>query len=149
MKLRAGMPVWLARTQLSYGTFLIDNRKASDRPRAEELLIAARQTADRLAMTTVSQMAAAQLDRIGTSPDRTASTGAAGLTHREAAVLRLLIEGRSNREIGERLHISHHTAANHVRAILLKTGCVNRTEAAAWAALGGLDDGGPEAPASQ
>ena len=31
------------------------------------------------------------------------------------------------------LHISQHTAANHVRSILLKTGCANRTEAATYA----------------
>ena len=36
------------------------------------------------------------------------------------------------------MHISANTAANHVRAILLKTGCANRTEAAAWAVRHGL-----------
>ena len=44
-----------------------------------------------------------------------------GLTEREVDVLALVAEGRSNREIGERLHISQHTAANHVRSILMKT----------------------------
>ncbi|MGH9270489.1 MAG: hypothetical protein ACRDZ2_04385 [Ilumatobacteraceae bacterium] len=34
--------------------------------------------------------------------------------------------------MGQRLHISGHTAANHVRSILMKTRCANRTEAAAW-----------------
>jgi len=57
----------------------------------------------------------------------------AGLTEREVAVLRLLTEGCSNRDIAARLHISPHTAANHVRSILMKTQCANRTEAAAWA----------------
>ena len=49
-------------------------------------------------------------------------------------MLRLVATGRSNREIGERLHISANTAANHVRAILQKTGCANRAEAVAYAA---------------
>jgi DNA-binding CsgD family transcriptional regulator len=62
----------------------------------------------------------------------------AGLTDREVGVLRLLVDGHSNREIGERLHISQHTAANHVRSILHKTGCANRTEAASWALRRGL-----------
>ena len=48
-------------------------------------------------------------------------------------VLRLMALGRSNRDIGHGLHISQHTAANHIRSILMKTGCANRTEAAAWA----------------
>ena len=39
----------------------------------------------------------------------------------------------SNREIGRRLFISEHTAANHVRNILRKTGSTNRTEAAGYA----------------
>jgi DNA-binding NarL/FixJ family response regulator len=55
------------------------------------------------------------------------------LTRREREVLELVAEGRSNREIGELLHASQHTIANHVRAILSKTGAANRTEAAAWA----------------
>ena len=58
---------------------------------------------------------------------------AAGLTPRELAVLRLLAEGSSNREIASRLKIAENTAANHVRSILLKTGAVNRTQAAAMA----------------
>jgi DNA-binding CsgD family transcriptional regulator/tetratricopeptide (TPR) repeat protein len=57
-----------------------------------------------------------------------------GLTVREVDVLRLVAEGRSNREIGERLFISQNTAANHVRSILMKTGAANRTGAAIYAA---------------
>ena len=55
------------------------------------------------------------------------------MSERELDVLRLIAEGCSNREIGERLFISQHTAANHVRSILQKTGCANRAEAAAYA----------------
>ena len=49
-------------------------------------------------------------------------------------MLRLLAEGLSNRAIGERLYISTNTAANHVRSILIKTGAMNRTQAAMYAA---------------
>ncbi len=62
----------------------------------------------------------------------------AGLSEREAEVLRLVAAGLSNRQIGERLFISQNTAANHVRAILRKTGCTNRTEAATYAHHAGL-----------
>jgi DNA-binding CsgD family transcriptional regulator len=64
-----------------------------------------------------------------------------GLTARELDVLRLVAEGRSNREIGERLYISQNTAANHVRSILLKTGAANRTGAAIYAAERDLLEG--------
>lgn len=63
-----------------------------------------------------------------------------GLTAREAEVLRLVADGMSNRAIGERLVISEHTAANHVRNILAKTGSANRTQAARYAAAHALLD---------
>ena len=56
-----------------------------------------------------------------------------GSPAREVDVLRLIAHGCSNREIGASLFISEHTAANHVRSILRKTDCANRTEAAAYA----------------
>ncbi len=61
-----------------------------------------------------------------------------GLTEREVQVLRLVAEGLSNREIGERLFITANTCANHVRSILIKTAAPNRTKAAVFAAEHGL-----------
>jgi len=61
-----------------------------------------------------------------------------GLTGREAEVLRLLGTGLSNRQLAKRLTISESTAANHVRSILFKTGCANRTQAARYAVDHGL-----------
>ena len=60
------------------------------------------------------------------------------LSDREVDVLRWVAAGLSNREIGQRLFISQNTVANHVRAILQKTGCANRTEAAGYAIRRGL-----------
>lgn len=57
----------------------------------------------------------------------------AGLSDREGDVLRLVADGLSNRQIGEQLFISQHTVANHIRAILRKTGSSNRTEATTFA----------------
>ncbi len=61
-----------------------------------------------------------------------------GLTEREVDVLRLVADGLSNREIGERLFISANTSANHVRSILIKTAAPNRTKAAIFATEHGL-----------
>ena len=61
-----------------------------------------------------------------------------GLTTREVEVLRLVGRGCSNRGIAEELFISEHTAANHVRSILMKTQCANRTSAAHYAMQHGL-----------
>jgi DNA-binding NarL/FixJ family response regulator len=54
------------------------------------------------------------------------------LTEREVEVLRLIAQGRSNREIAEKLFITANTVANHVKNILSKTQSANRTEAAAY-----------------
>jgi DNA-binding NarL/FixJ family response regulator len=53
-------------------------------------------------------------------------------------ILALVARGMSNREIGGELSISEHTAANHVRSILRKTGTANRTQAASYAHSRGL-----------
>jgi DNA-binding CsgD family transcriptional regulator/nucleoside-triphosphatase THEP1 len=62
-----------------------------------------------------------------------------GLTPRELEVLRLLVEGRSNRQIAEQLFISGKTASVHVTNILAKLGVHSRLEAAATARRLGLD----------
>ena len=60
------------------------------------------------------------------------------LSPREAQILGLVAQGLSNRQLGRTLCISEHTAANHVRSILRKTGSTNRTEAAAYAHRSGI-----------
>jgi DNA-binding NarL/FixJ family response regulator len=57
----------------------------------------------------------------------------AGLSAREAEVLRLVAAGRTNRDIADALFLSEHTVRSHVRAILTKTNTANRTEAAIFA----------------
>jgi len=51
------------------------------------------------------------------------------LTRREAEVLRLMAEGRSNKLIGEYLFISEKTVKNHVSSILQKMEVDDRTQA--------------------
>jgi DNA-binding CsgD family transcriptional regulator len=45
-----------------------------------------------------------------------------GLTHREAEVLALVAEGRTNRQIGQALFITPKTASVHISRILTKLG---------------------------
>ncbi len=55
------------------------------------------------------------------------------LSPRELDVLRLLVEGQSDREIAEQLFISYRTVTTHVRSILNKLGVDSRTAAATYA----------------
>jgi DNA-binding CsgD family transcriptional regulator/tetratricopeptide (TPR) repeat protein len=130
-----GVVTWPAWTRYLYGRMLLDQGRASDVARANELLDAAERVATRHGLAGLAH-------RIAALRDATPTTIAlpAGLTVREADVLRLVAEGLSNRLIGERLFISPNTAANHVRSILMKTGCTNRTEAATFAHHHGLVD---------
>jgi DNA-binding CsgD family transcriptional regulator/tetratricopeptide (TPR) repeat protein len=56
-----------------------------------------------------------------------------GLTRREIDVLRLIVLGKTDREIGADLFISHHTVMRHVSNILGKLEADSRTAAAAYA----------------
>ncbi len=74
---------------------------------------------------------------------RAAATGSDtfGLSKRELEVLALIAQGRTNREIGDRLFISQKTVGVHVGNILAKLGVSGRVEAAAVAIRLGLEDG--------
>jgi DNA-binding CsgD family transcriptional regulator len=75
----------------------------------------------------------AEIRRLGTTAARSAEHGTTGLTDREREVLALLVEGRTNRQIAQRLYISEKTVSVHVSNILAKLGVHSRNEAAAVA----------------
>ena len=126
---RMGAFTWLAHTAYEYGRML--SRRGRD-ARAADLLGEAERLAGQIGMPTLL----GRVRALGASlPGRMLPDG---LSAREAEVLGLVAQGRSNREIGAALFISEHTAANHIRSILRKTGCANRTEAASYAHRHGL-----------
>ncbi len=56
------------------------------------------------------------------------------LTLREQQVLKLIAEGLSNRQIGERLELAEKTVKNYVSGLLAKLGMERRTQAAVYGA---------------
>lgn len=65
------------------------------------------------------------------------------LTPRQMEVLEYVTRGLSNKEIAQKMHISHQTVKNHMTAILRKLRCQDRTQAAVYALSHGwirLDD---------
>ena len=55
------------------------------------------------------------------------------LTEREKSVLKLIAQGKTNKEIGKALEISDGTVKVHVKHVLHKLSFRSRVEAAVWA----------------
>ena len=130
---RMGAHTWTAHTAYQFAHMLRSRGRPADQQRASELITEATRAAERFGLTALGGMLQA-LGSTHPSPVSNPDT----LSARELEVLRLLARGRTNREIGQELFISEHTAANHIRSILRKTGCANRTDAAAYAHRHGL-----------
>lgn len=64
--------------------------------------------------------------------------GAPELTSRELEVLKLVVSGKSNKEIGGALTISEATVKTHINSILSKLGVTDRTQAATAALQRGI-----------
>jgi DNA-binding NarL/FixJ family response regulator len=82
----------------------------------------------------LSPDAATRLMREVRTPDEPAQA----LTDREGDVLRLLAQGKANKEIAAELTIGEKTVKTHVSNILLKLDVRSRTQAALYAAQHGL-----------
>ena len=82
----------------------------------------------------LSPQAAARLLREVRTPEKSAEP----LTERETDVLRLLAQGKSNKEIARELHIAEQTVKTHVSHVLDKLGVPSRTQAALYAIRVGL-----------
>jgi NarL family two-component system response regulator LiaR len=99
--------------------------------RADELCRAIRAAA--AGQVQLSPQAAARLLREVRAPESPEM-----LTARETDVLRLVAEGKANRQIGADLAIGENTVRTHVSSILAKLGVQSRTQAALYAAQIGL-----------
>jgi DNA-binding NarL/FixJ family response regulator len=64
--------------------------------------------------------------------------GGPGLTNRELEVLKKIVAGRSNKEIGAELSISEATVKTHINSILGKLGVSDRTQATTAALQRGI-----------
>ena len=91
-----------------------------------------------IASTARGQTSSGRSPAIRRAPHRRTDTF--GLSGREREVLALVAQGRTNREIGERLFISQKTVGVHVGNILAKLEVSGRVEAAAVAIRLGLTE---------
>jgi len=119
----------LVHARLGYARLLLARSAAGDRDAAHALLDEAAADAAALGMRALS----AAIEACRAESGAPAIHFPAGLSGREAQVLRLVAAGKGNRQIARELFVSPNTVANHVRSILSKTHSANRTEAAAFA----------------
>ncbi len=78
----------------------------------------------------ISGIPAGRIAEAFVGPPQARPGAAFGLSNREREVLGQIVQGRTNREIGERLFISQKTVGVHVGNILSKLGASGRVEAA-------------------
>ncbi|MEO8887702.1 MAG: AAA family ATPase [Jatrophihabitantaceae bacterium] len=110
-------------------------RAAGRGPEAAEQARLAREVARRLRATPLLE----EIRALGLSSSVRQGTGVpSALTDREREVLALLVDGRTNRQIAQRLYISEKTVSVHVSNILAKLKVRSRNEAAALARRDGL-----------
>ena len=127
--LRSGMlPLQRARVQLAHGEWLHQHRQnaASRAP-----LRAARETFDALGLVPWSERARQQLRATGETSRPRTPPARDQLTPQELQIVQLAAEGMSNREIGQRLYLSHRTVSSHLYRVFPKLGITSRAELAA------------------
>ena len=115
--------------------------RGADRAAAAELLRDATAIADKLDAAPL-RSAVGKLARRGRilldGGDGNGELPADTLTRREHAVLALVADGRTNRQIGAELFISEKTVSVHLSRVMAKLGAGNRTEAVSAAFARGL-----------
>jgi DNA-binding NarL/FixJ family response regulator len=97
-----------------------------------------------LVMKLVRRLADETGPGIEPATETSAEIPAGPLTEREIEVLRLLPEGKTNREIAAELHLSLSTVKKRLERIISKLGVSDRTQAAVKAIELGLADPGPK-----
>jgi DNA-binding CsgD family transcriptional regulator len=130
--MRMGARPFVGRVHLERARALLTRRRRLDLISARDDLRKAAAIFEELGMTVHLERARALLARSQADtasfvvyPDR--------LTAREAEVLRLIADGRTNREIAETLTLSVRTVGRHITNIYGKIGARNRAEATAYA----------------
>jgi pimeloyl-ACP methyl ester carboxylesterase/DNA-binding CsgD family transcriptional regulator len=78
------------------------------------------------------------LPTIAVSPERIDPSNRPELSGRELEVLRLVTDGKTNKQIADALVISLNTVQRHVSNIFAKTGAANRADAVSYAHRSGL-----------
>ncbi|MCW2638430.1 MAG: LuxR-family transcriptional regulator, partial [Dactylosporangium sp.] len=116
-------PFEQARINLAYGQWL---RRTRDTTRARLHLRAALETLDRLGAQPWAQRARNELRATGIPTTARPGARAASLTAQERQIATLAATGLTNKQIGERLFLSHRTVGAHLHRAFPKLGITSR-----------------------
>ncbi|WP_345132876.1 helix-turn-helix transcriptional regulator [Dactylosporangium darangshiense] len=123
----SGLPWHRARAELAYGSWLRRQRRAVE---SRESLRAARAAFEAVGARTWAQRADQELRATGERGWRPTSSPRERLSPQETQIAELAAQGLSNREIGQRLFLSHRTVSTHLYRIFPKLGIVSRNQLA-------------------
>jgi DNA-binding CsgD family transcriptional regulator len=122
---QAEWPFYVARAQLAYGAWLRRHRRMTQ---SRAPLREAAETFDALGLLRYAERARRELRASGETVRRRVPGGWSQLSPQELQIAQLAAEGLSNREIGERLYLSHRTVESHLYRLFPKLGITSRAQ---------------------
>jgi DNA-binding CsgD family transcriptional regulator len=124
---QAVTPFLRARLQLALGEWLRRRRRVAD---ARSPLRAARDSFDVLGVRPWGERAREQLRAAGETSRRYTPDALEQLTPQELQIVQMAAEGLSNRQVGQRLYLSHRTVESHLHRVFPKLGISSRNQLA-------------------
>ena len=122
-----GLPMIRARIDLSYGEWL---RRRRRRRESRAPLRAARDAFDALGASPWAERARRELRASGETSRRRQPDSLDELTPQELQIVQMAARGLSNRDIAERLYLSHRTVESHLYRVFPKLGVTSRAQLA-------------------
>jgi DNA-binding CsgD family transcriptional regulator len=126
-------PFWRGRVLLAYGRWLRRGRRVAD---SRAPLREARDLFDAMGASNWGDHARSELRASGERSRRRVPEARDQLTAQELQIAQLAATGLSNREIGQRLYLSHRTISTHLYRVFPKLGITSRAELSAALASG-------------
>ncbi|QVI23747.1 AAA family ATPase [Nocardia tengchongensis] len=123
-----GWPAERGRLHLAYGEWLRRQRRVVE---SRTQLRTAREIFDALGFAAWSERARLELRSAGESSPNRDPDARERLTPHELSIAQLAAQGLTNREIGQRLYLSHRTVSTHLHRIFPKLGISSRGDLAA------------------
>ena len=118
-------PLPRARLLLAHGAWLRRQRRVAE---SRDPLRQARETLDAIGVPWMADQARRELGATGEASSARSPKSVDDLTPQELQIARLAADGLSNRDIGERLYLSHRTVGFHLSHVYPKLGVSGRAQ---------------------